>query len=179
MSLSSFSTMTLKDLSQLSGFSVSTVSKALNNKFDISPSTRKAIQKIADQHNYVPNNYAVALRKKQTKAIAVIIPQINTNFYSCFLYNIEKVASKYGYRILVFQSFEEKKREKECLKSINDGSVDGAILVTKNSLNSLRKPQNHSLPIQCVQLSEEIQEKELKQNCMQAFSELLASFIVV
>ncbi len=173
------SAITLKELSQLSGFSVSTVSKALNNKFDISPGTRKAIQKIANKHNYVPNNYAVALRKKKTKAIAIIIPQINTKFYSCFLYHIEKVASKYGYRIIVFQSFEEKKREKECLQSINDGSVDGAILVSKNPLNSLYKPKYHSLPIQCIQLSETSEEEELKQNCIEAFSELLASFIVV
>lgn len=171
------SAITLKELSQLSGFSVSTVSKALNNKFDISLDTRKAIQKIAHKYNYVPNNYAVALRKKQTKAIAIIIPQINTDFYSCFLYNIEKVASKYGYRILVFQSFEEKKREKECLQSINDGSVDGAILISKNPLDSLRKPKNQSLPIQCIQLSEASDEKQLKQTCIEAFSELLSSFI--
>ena len=77
------------------------------------------------------------MRKKKTKTVAIIIPQINTSFYSCFVYNIEKVASKFGYRIVLFQSFEEKEREKECLKTINDGSVDGAILLSKNKLTSL------------------------------------------
>lgn len=167
------STITLKELSRLSGFSVSTVSKALNNKFDISPDTRKAIKKIALKYNYVPNNYAVALRKKQTKAVAIIIPQINTPFYSCFVYNIEKVASKFGYRIILFQSFEDNKREKDCLKSIHDGSVDGAILISKNELNSLHKKQRYQLPVQYIQLSEELQEKELKRVCIDAFSELL------
>ncbi|WP_420572094.1 LacI family DNA-binding transcriptional regulator [Kordia sp.] len=168
-------TITLKELSQLSGFSISTVSKALNNKFDISPTTRKTIQKIASKHNYVPNNYAVALRKKQTKAIAIIIPQINTTFYSCFLYNIEKVASKYGYRILLFQSFEETKREKECLKSIHDGSVDGAILVSKNNLNSSSVEKYNKLPVEYIQLSENLQEKQLKHMCITSFSKLITS----
>ncbi|MEM6687125.1 MAG: LacI family DNA-binding transcriptional regulator [Bacteroidota bacterium] len=176
MSLSPSSSVTLKELSRLSGFSVSTVSKALNNKFDISPDTRKAIQKIAVQYNYVPNKYAVALRKKQTKAVAVIIPQINTSFYSCLVYNIEKVASKFGYRIMLFQSFEETKREKYCLKSVYDGSVDGAILISKKERPTIQKKQGNQLPIQCIQLSEQLEEKQLKHLCIRTFSELISSF---
>ncbi|MEM6719395.1 MAG: LacI family DNA-binding transcriptional regulator [Bacteroidota bacterium] len=175
MNLSQSSSITLKELSRLSGFSVSTVSKALNNKFDISPDTRKAIKKIALKYNYVPNNYAVALRKKQTKTVAIIIPQINTPFYSCFVYNIEKVASKIGYRIVLFQSFEEAKRERDCLKNIHDGSVDGAILISKNEFNSSQKQQSNQLPIQYIQLSEELNEKQFKHECINAFSELLSS----
>ena len=127
------------------------------------------------KYNYVPNNYAVALRKKQTKAVAIIIPQINTPFYSCFVYNIEKVASKFGYRIILFQCFEDTKREKDCLKSIHDGSVDGAILISKNELHSLHKKQRYQLPVQYIQLSETLEEKELKHACIDAFSKLLSS----
>ncbi|QHI35656.1 hypothetical protein IMCC3317_10020 [Kordia antarctica] len=39
--------------------------KSGNNKFDISLSTRKEIQKIALKHEHVPNNYAVSLFKKR------------------------------------------------------------------------------------------------------------------
>ncbi len=169
------STITLKELSQLSGFSISTVSKALNNKFDISPTTRKAIKKIATKHNYVPNNYAVALRKKQTKAVAIIIPQINTPFYSCFIHNIEKMATKSGYRILLFQSFSAHKREQECLKMINDGSVDGAILLSSNCLKDLTSRRKYQLPIQCIQISEQFEEEALKRECIKVFSNLLAA----
>ncbi|MBC8753380.1 LacI family DNA-binding transcriptional regulator [Kordia sp. YSTF-M3] len=169
------SAMTLKELSQLSGFSISTVSKALNNKFDISPTTRKVIQKIASKHEYVPNNYAVALRKKQTKTFAIIIPQINTPFYSCFLHNIEKVATKFGYRIMLFQSYEEHKREQECLKMINDGSVDGAIVLSSNCLKNITSRRKYQLPIECVQISEQFEETALKRECMTVFSNLLAA----
>ncbi len=175
MNFSQSSAITLKELSQLSGFSISTVSKALNNKFDISPTTRKTIQKIASKHNYVPNTYAVALRKKKTKVIAIIVPQINTKIYSCFLHNIEKVASKFGYRIVLFQSFEEHEREQECLQIINDGSVDGAIMLSSNCLKDLTSSKKNQLPIQCVQIPEQFQEKKLKEECINAFSNLLAS----
>jgi len=70
------SAITLKKISRLSGFSVSTVSKALNDKKDIGVETKEMIMSIAKQHNYVPNYFATALRKQNTKTLAVIIPQI-------------------------------------------------------------------------------------------------------
>ncbi|EDP94332.1 LacI family DNA-binding transcriptional regulator [Kordia algicida OT-1] len=168
------SAITLKELSQLSGFSISTVSKALNDKFDISPTTRKMIKKIAVKYNYVPNNYAVALRKKQTKAIAIIIPRINTTFYSCFLHNIEKVASKYGYRIVLFQSFAETKREKECLKNINDGSVDGVIMLSTNAYKETISVKENILPVEHIEVSETLQnDKFFKEKSISGFKNLL------
>ena len=70
--------MTIREISILSGYSVSTVSKALNNKTDISEGTKTMIKRIAKEHNYVPNKYAVALRKKRIQLIAVILPKVNT-----------------------------------------------------------------------------------------------------
>ncbi|PTX62247.1 LacI family transcriptional regulator [Kordia periserrulae] len=176
MSLSQSSSITLKELSKLSGFSISTVSKALNNKFDISKDTRKAIQKIALKYNYVPHNYAVALRKKQTKTVAIIIPQINKSIYGLFVYHIEKVASKFGYRIILFQSFEETKREKDCLKSILDGSVDGVIISSAKPSHVYYKKIKNQFPIEHICLSKEVQEQQLKDLSIHTFSKLLSNF---
>ncbi len=164
--------MTLKELSSLSGFSVSTISKALNNKVDISVKTKQRIKNIAQQYNYVPNTYAVALRKKKSKVIAVILPQVNKSFYSSFLYNIQKEASNYGYRVFLFQSFEEEAKEREYLNSINDGSVDGAIVLSVNKKENKRL-ENAIFPIEHVELSGEKNEDVLKQYCLNKFNTLL------
>lgn len=165
--------ITLKDLSSISGFSISTVSKALNNKLDISSETRKSIKKIAEKNNYVPNNFAVALRKKRTQTIAVIIPQVNTDFYSCFLYNIEKVAASYGYRIILFQSFEEDLKEKKYLKNSHDGSVDGVIMLSKNTAHSFRYNNANNLPVEYINVLENYPQERLKKLCISSFSKLL------
>ncbi|WP_084221520.1 LacI family DNA-binding transcriptional regulator [Winogradskyella sp. PG-2] len=60
--MKSTAAVTIKEISSLSGYSISTVSKALNNKLEISKATREIIKSIAKRHNYVPNNYAVSLR---------------------------------------------------------------------------------------------------------------------
>lgn len=161
--------ITLKELSSLSGFSVSTVSKALNNKLDISLNTRRFIKDIAEKHNYVPNEYAVGLRKKRAQAVAVIIPQANTSFYSWFLFNIEKLATSNGYKIVLFQSFESPLKEMECIRRTNDGSVDGVILLSKN------KPQieNSNHPIEYIHITENQSQEQIQEYCITTFNALL------
>lgn len=122
--------VTLKKISRLSGYSVSTVSKALNDKKDISLETRELIMAIAKKNNYVPNYYATALRKKQAKTLAVIIPEISNLSYAQLLSDIQKMSYNLNYRLMVLQSFNSQQKEKECLQTINDGSVNGALLIT-------------------------------------------------
>ncbi|WP_233530580.1 LacI family DNA-binding transcriptional regulator [Gelidibacter salicanalis] len=83
--------ITLKKISRLSGYSVSTVSKALNDKKDMSTETRETILNIAKKYNYVPNYYAIALRKQQTKTLAVIIPHSSEQFYGDLLSEIQNM----------------------------------------------------------------------------------------
>lgn len=133
------SSITLKTLSRLSGYSISTVSKALNHKLDISDETKNVILSIAKEQNYKPNYTAISLRKRETRTIGVIIPEISNEFYGKLLSSLEKLASTKGYRLLFLQSFSSPKKEKDCFKLISDGSVDGIIVLSSTSNNYLVK----------------------------------------
>ncbi|MFY0481399.1 LacI family DNA-binding transcriptional regulator [Flavobacterium sp. PLA-1-15] len=166
--------ITLKKISHLTGFSVSTVSKALNNKQDINVETKKRIQEFAYQRNYVPNKNAISLRKSKSFIIAVILPQVNDAFYSETLCNIQKMASKSGYRIMFFQSFESTAKEVVYLDEINDGSVDGAIVLSTNR-NEFKANYNkiNTIPIESVQITKSQNLDVLKADCMAIFGNLL------
>lgn len=125
-----FSGITLKQISSLSGYSVSTVSKALNDKYEIGESTKEKIRKIAKRNNYIPNSAAQALRNRKTKMIAVIVPNIRYNYFNTFICEVQKKAFAIGYRVLILQSFNDFKKEKECIRSVNDGSVDGILMLS-------------------------------------------------
>jgi len=122
--------ITLKQLSSLSGFSVSTVSKALNGRSDVNELTKAKIQEIAKSKNYVPNNFARALRNRKTGIIAVILPEISESFCNIFLGETQKKAFQKGYKLMFLQSSNCEKQEEECLQVINDGSVDGVIVLS-------------------------------------------------
>lgn len=162
------SAVTIKELSFLSGYSISTVSKALNNKLEISKATRETIKSIAKQHNYVPNNYAVSLRIKKTASIAVILPEVTQECYSHALCHLQKSAESVGYRILFYQSFNSYEKELSCIKTLSDGSTDGIIVISKeNQLKSYYA--NKSIPIELLKIKDNqcLEElKELSHNCL-------------
>ncbi len=120
--------VTLKDLANLAGVSVSTVSKALSDSPEIGERTRKRIKDIADSCNYVPNNIARSLKAKSTKTIGVIIPAILIEFFNKVLYGIEAEATNRGYKIVICLSNETTIKEAESINTFINGSVDGIIL---------------------------------------------------
>lgn len=78
----------LKKISSLTGFSVSTVSKAINNKVDISLETKTYIQDVAFKNNYVPNKHVLSLRKSKSNIIAIILPYVNNSLYAEILFDL-------------------------------------------------------------------------------------------
>ncbi|MFD2542717.1 LacI family DNA-binding transcriptional regulator [Lacinutrix gracilariae] len=170
-------TITLKCISDISGFSVSTVSKALNDKSDISSKTREIIKNIAQEHNYVPNYTALSLRKQRTKTLAIIVPEIADSYYGCIVSKIQKFSFKYGYRLLVFQSFSSKLQEEHCLKNINDGSVDAAIIISKHKKENTASFINNPLPIDYIEISNLKSRKELKEEVILSFKKSLNRLI--
>ncbi|WP_400077396.1 LacI family DNA-binding transcriptional regulator [Winogradskyella sp. R77965] len=166
------STVTIKEISFLSGYSISTVSKALNNKLEISKATREAIKTIAKQHNYVPNNYAVSLRIQQTKSIAVILPKVTEQCYSHVLCHLQKSAENYGYRILFYQSFNSYDKELNYIKSLGDGSIDGIIIVSKDN-REISDYTNNSIPMELLNIKVSQSLDEIKALSLNSLSKLL------
>lgn len=64
--------VSIKDISKKTGFSVTTVSRALNNHSDVSEATKMLIQAKAKDMNYVPNLLAKQLVNQSTKTIGFI-----------------------------------------------------------------------------------------------------------
>lgn len=72
--------LTLKKIAQDLKVSISTVSKALRDSYEISEETRKKIQEYAKQYNYKPNSIALSLKNQKTKKIGIIILKLCITF---------------------------------------------------------------------------------------------------
>ena len=64
---------TIKDIARLSGYSIGTVSRVINNRADVSPEARETIERIIQEQNYQPNTNAKML--KQTVSSDIRCPQ--------------------------------------------------------------------------------------------------------
>ena len=119
---------TLKQLAKELNLSISTVSKALKNSYEINEKTIAKVKALAKKHNYRPNRMALNLKQNETKTIGVIIPNILNYFFSKVLLGIEEEANKNGYQIIICLSNNKYSKEAESLQLLSDGSVDGFIL---------------------------------------------------
>ena len=84
---------TIKDIAKAIGVSVSTVSRALQDKPEISDETKTLVRETASKMNYRPNTMAVALKTRKSYSIGVVVPQIVSLFYASVVHGIEQVAN--------------------------------------------------------------------------------------
>jgi len=120
--------LTINDIASHFKVSISTVSKALNDSYEISTNTKEKIQKFAKENNYRPNFNAISLKSRKTKTIGIIIPNMLSYFFAQVFKGVEKVANKKGYKIISCISNESFEKETETLEMLSNGSIDGIIL---------------------------------------------------
>lgn len=127
--------ITLKQIAETLGISITTVSKALKNYPDVSPKTRKAVLDLAQSLSYTPNSFAVNLRTKESRTIGLIIPEVVHHFFSNVINGIIDEAEKNGYLVIILQSNESLELEKKQVELLINKRVDGIIMSLSNESN--------------------------------------------
>lgn len=124
--------VTLKQIAEELGISITTVSKALKEYPDVSKKTRKLVRETAAMLNYKPNSFAVNLRTKESKTIGLIIPEIVHHFFSSVIKGIISQAEKKGYLVITLQSNESYELEKKQIDLLISKRVDGILISLAN-----------------------------------------------
>jgi len=120
--------VTLKDIGKEVGVSATTVSRALNNKPDISYQVKQKIKKVAERLGYSPNALARSLKAKKTSSIGVLIADIADPFFAPIVKGIENTARQMGYSIILCDTGEEYEQEKLALQMMLEKRVDGLLI---------------------------------------------------
>ena len=128
--------ITLKEIAETLGISITTVSKALKNYPDVSEKTRQSVIALAEKLNYSPNSFAVNLRTKESKTIGLIIPEVVHHFFSNVINGIIAEAEKNGYLVIILQSNESLELEKKQVALLINKRVDGIIMSLSNESNN-------------------------------------------
>lgn len=124
--------VTLKDISEKSGFSITTVSRALGGFDDVNEETRKLIVQIADDMGYQPNLIARQLRDKRTNTIGIITPMnlesAEDDFFNILIKGIAHAAAKHHFDLLISAQLPSAD-EMDAYRRIAGGNrVDGMIV---------------------------------------------------
>ena len=94
--------VTIKDIARESGYSVSTVSRVLNHRNDVSPDAKKKIEKVVAAYNFVPNNNAKHLKQSNSKSIGVLVKGIQNMLFASIVEEIQCMIENTDYTLIVF-----------------------------------------------------------------------------
>lgn len=120
----------ISDISEMTGYSITTISRAINNHPNVSEKTKKKIYAAMKETGYYPNSVAQQLRGKKTKLIGVIISYITNPFFTLLVDAIERHAFSQGYQIVVLQTLEHAGREEKFIEMLHKNQIDGLIMTS-------------------------------------------------
>jgi len=141
--------ITMEDIANLVGVSRITVSKYFNGNQGIKAATRKKIEQVCAELNYVPDQNAVRLVKGKANLIGIILPALSEPFFSEVLNIISEEMAELNLRIVVFCSFNDPAREAAALLALRATKAKGVIITTVFSQDNaeLLKRLEHEMKI--------------------------------
>lgn len=140
----------IKDIAQILGVSVATVSRALRDTYDVSEQTRQQVLEVAKQLNYKPNINAAALSSGNTRNIAVIIPFITNYYFSAVISGIQEIAYINGYNLILLVTDDDAEREQTMIENLAITSLDGLLVSISSGsvmVNHFQKLIDSGVPI--------------------------------
>jgi LacI family transcriptional regulator len=125
-------TVTMKQVAELAGVHVSTVSRALNpsTRSMVIPKVVAQVTKAAKSLGYRIDPVAASLRTGKSKLVGVLVPHIATSVFTPILTGASERLSDHGYSLMVAYVGEDADRQLELVEGLVARRVDGLILAT-------------------------------------------------
>ena len=127
---------TIKDVANLAGVSIATVSRVLNNLGVVNPETERKVLNAVSMLHYQRNAVARSLKLKKTRTIGVIVPEISNTFFAEIVEQLEKVLGPLGYALLLCSSENSIAEEKRKLQLLLERNVDALLVIPTSDVGS-------------------------------------------
>ena len=129
---------TIKDVAALAGVSAATVSRALDDRPEISSETKERVRLACAQLGYVPNAAARGLAGHATHTIGLVLPDISNPYFSGMATAIEETAAAHGCRVFLSNSLRKEDRELHAIENLVARQVDGILVNPVSPESQLR-----------------------------------------
>lgn len=119
--------VTIEDVAKAVGVSKQTVSRAINDKGEISSKTKERILRTIDEMGYRPSRMAQAMNTQRTLMIGCILPDITNPFFPEVVRGVQDAAREQDYSVLLCNTDMEPDQERQMLELMATQGVDGII----------------------------------------------------
>src|SRR5665647_336863 len=120
------SRVTIREIADLAGVSIATVSRVVNGREDVSDETRELVQRVVRERGYSAG---------RTGFIGVTVPKVHPVYFSSILSGAAEALYEQDLRIVLCPTEHEHDREVSLLERLMHGTTDGALLVLRRAEN--------------------------------------------
>lgn len=122
--------VTIYDVAKKANVSIATVSKVINNTGNMRDETRKKVNDVIKEMDYMPNLMASALTGKGTQTIGLLIPDISNPFFSAMARFIEDSAHEQGMSVIMCSIDGSREKEQKYIELLQRKQIDGLIVAS-------------------------------------------------
>ena len=119
---------TIRDVANLAGVALSSVSRVLSDHPDVSPKMRKKVKDAAKQLDYQPDLLAQSLRSGSTRTVGFVLRDISNPLFAVIARRCEQELRSLGYSMILVNSDGDAEIEAENLSLLRRRRVDGIIV---------------------------------------------------
>lgn len=140
--------MTIKDLARLTGYSVGTISRVLNNQPSVSEKARREIQAAIAKTGFERNENARILKQTHNEGIIVLVKGRNNELFAQILEQLQERFSKTSYT-MVADYFDESENEvRHAIRACGEKKPQGLLFLGGDHANFVKDFEKISIP--CV-----------------------------
>jgi len=122
------SRLTIRQIADLAGVSIATVSRVLNGRGDVSDETRELVSHVIRENGYTANRSARGLSAGSTGLVGVLVPLVYPAYFSAILAGAAEALSERNLQIVLSPTGHEHDREVSVLDRLRS-LTDGALII--------------------------------------------------
>lgn len=122
--------VSIKDVAQAAGVSVSTVSHVVNNTRFVAPQTRAAVEKAVGELGYQPSYLARALKSNRTRTLGMLVTSSTNPFFAEVVSGVEEGCFREGYSLILCNSGDQPGRQRTYLETLMQKRIDALAVMT-------------------------------------------------
>ncbi len=124
---------TIKDVADLAGVSVATVSRAFNSPDSVRAETRERVLEACKALRFLPNDLGRQLRGGETRLVGLLLPTLSNPVFAECAQGIEEQAGRAGYRVVMTTCSYDPEVETQAVETLLRQRVGGLILTVADA----------------------------------------------
>jgi LacI family transcriptional regulator len=120
--------LTIRQIAELAGVSIATVSRVMNGRGDVSDETRDLVSKVIRENGYTANRSARGLSAGRSGLVGVLVPLVYPAYFSGILAGAAEALAELDLQIVLSPTGGEHDREVSVLDRLH-GVTDGALMI--------------------------------------------------